>query len=133
MKTPVTALFLEEFPVHDADFELRKVVLTGPSLQVQLAVQLHPDAPIDSLRQFGITSRSFILTFDECLRVVMNMIGINSRKETIHGWGVLKESDLLLPLKSTPFGKGTEHHRIEFSGGSRMDFLTTDVFIEEAQ
>jgi len=136
MKAPVNPRLMNALPIHDSEFNAIEIQ-PDPSVYLKLCLvfTLHSDEQLEEVSKLGLTSRSLRLTFERCWQIASNILGTGSIRETIHNWNIVEASELLKRLKSHGFAKGVElqHHRIEFSGGSSLDVLAEEVFIEQCE
>jgi hypothetical protein len=136
MKTPVTSGLLRVLPVHDAEFiSIEIIPVPNADLKLCLVFKLHADESLDEVSKLGITSRSLRLTFEKCWQAASNICGAYSKTETINGWDIVEESELVKVMRSNGLANGIplQHHRIKLSGGSSLDVLADEraVSIEE--
>lgn len=98
-----------------------------------MTVRIHEDEAIEELAQFDLATRLCRLTFGECWHVAVNLFGLYVRGETIDRWELISDSDLVRQVREMECGESVKllHHRLVFSGGSRLDVLAERVSFQD--
>jgi len=135
MTPPMNLELCRALPIHDAELiSIEVVPVPNGAIKLCLSFKLHPDESLDEVSKLGISSRSLRLTYGNCWQIASNIFGTCSKPQTIDGWDIVGESELLKRLRSQGLASSAalQHHRIELSDGSRLDVLTEGpVSIEE--
>ena len=122
-------------PVHDADLILVQIeTSTGGEVTVEMNIEIDPEEPMQPFRDIGIMARLVKLRFEKCHNVISNLLSYQARRETIHAWQVVLNSPRIDQLvKSAVFpNRKFVHNVFELSGGSTIEVIADEMFIEDA-
>jgi len=133
MRTPLNEESFLEFPLHDADY-LGVTIIASPN---DGRVALYLKVVTNEQEGFGGARKSqhVTLEFEDCRRVIPNILGTNTRREVISTWEIIADSPLIKDLKRHGFDKAIKnqkHFQLQFSGGSRIDVLAKGVILVES-
>jgi hypothetical protein len=121
-------------PLHDVDY-LGVMISASPD---NGDVTLYLKIATNEQEGFGapIKSRLATLIFEDCRRVLPNILGTNRRREVISTWAIIANSPLIEELVKKGLAKAMrdqKHFHLEFSGGSIIDVLAKGVVVSEGE
>ena len=132
MRTPLNKESFLEFPLHDAD--CLGVSITASPDDGRVALYLK----VVTNEQEGFwgprKSRHVTLEFEDCRRIIPNILGTNVHREVISTWEIITDSPLVEDLKQKGFDKAVKnqtHFALQFSWGSRIDVLAKGVILAD--
>ena len=135
MKIQLTPERIATLPVHDADLLLVQIETSpGGEITVEMTIEIDPEETTQPFRDLGIITQRVVLRFEKCHNVISNLLSYQARRETIHNWQVVLNSQKIDRLvKSAVFPDGKFVHNIfELSGGSTIEIIADRIFIEDA-
>lgn len=135
MATLMSSADIGRGPWHDADMlALNTSWSDTGELSVSLHCVIHPEEPLDSLSGIGIHSPGVKIQFAKVWQLQANGIGYTSSREVVQDWEVMQQSTLIDQLHGYGMGinAALTHHRINASGGSAIDVICEQVWIENA-
>ena len=99
-----------------------------------MTIEIDPEETTQPFRDLGIITQIVVLRFEKCHNVISNLLSYQARRETIHNWQVVLNSQKIDRLvKSAVFPDGKFVHNIfELSGGSTIEIIADRIFIEDA-
>lgn len=134
MNSPLSAQEFAALPLHDA--EVFSFVINSSDqgeVSLQMLVEWHEDEFEDACIQTGISTKQVKLTFRKCWRIVSNLLGYGVTRELIDHSEIWSSSEMITnSIRGFPENPELRHYKITFSGGSCLDILAENVFLEEA-
>src|SRR3954471_7035177 len=96
MKVALSPEIVNTLPVHDAHVEGIAIrTSANGETKLNLRLQIRPDESLDPFIKLGVTTPIVNLRFENCWRIVSNLLGCESKAEVLFGWEVLADSDLI--------------------------------------
>lgn len=133
MNSPLSAQKFEALLLHDAEvFSFLIDSSDQGEVSLQILFEWHEDEFEDACIQTGISTKRVKLTFRKCWRIVSNLLGYGVNRELIDRSEVWSSSEMITDsIRGFAENPDLQHYRITFSGGSCLDILATNVFLEE--
>lgn len=118
---------------HDAAVhELRVGWAEDGEKLVALRCEIHPDEPEEELSALGIGTRLVEVQFRGVWAMRGNIWGTTADKEVVLEWEVLQHSELIEKIRSPGMAHNTQlsHHVIRYSGGSTIDIVLEECWLD---
>jgi hypothetical protein len=120
---------------HDADiYKLQASWSDNGEILVNFRCEINPEESRQPLFDLGIKTSIVDVQFRNVWRLKTDFVGDMASREVILDWCVIEPSPLISQIRSN--GAATDldlfHHQIKGSGGSTIDIVFEQIWLEQA-
>ncbi len=135
MKVELQADQIGKLPVHDAElFSIRIATSSNGETTTHVFISIDAEESMLPFFELGIQTQLVWVRFEKCWLISSNIRSYQTRREQIYDWRAASDSERITELrKSSVFSEASVlHHTFELSGGSMLEIIAENVFIEDS-
>jgi len=133
MKIELQADQIEKLPVHDADlFSIQITTSSKGETTVEILISIDAEESMQPFFELGIETQLVAVRLEKCWRIISSILSYQTRREQIYDWRVASQSEQISQLRASRMfpEAGMLQHTFELSGGSTLEIIAENVFIE---